>query len=242
MRSRACALAAKKRLAITNMHVFFLHNNLHSTTTNKTCFLYARVVLTSSFQRPETRCEVLWNFSMVMSGWQVTSQVTSTYYYGIKLHQSCAVYCAVWCIDLYTKAQKVQGRPGSSEGLKIWRGNRFFFSSEGKSLLLWLPESGRGGTSPPRLASISDGPGMAGGWGVSPLSVRSYGKYAAAGDISEQPSFLSDDVSIYNSQNACLCCHRIFFSLNARFPLFSAWGIGNCQTIGCVITNYKVPL
>ena len=109
-----------------NMHVFFLHNNLHSTT-NKTCFLYARVVLTSSFQRPETRCEVLWNFSMVMSGWQVTSQVTSTYYYGIKLHQSCTVYCAVWCIDLYTKAQKVHGRAGSSEGLKIWRGNRFFF-------------------------------------------------------------------------------------------------------------------
>ena len=72
----------------------------------------------------------------------------------------------------------------------------------------------------PRHAPISDGPSMAGGWGVSPLSVRSYGKYAAAGDISEQPSFLSDDVSIYNSQNACLYCHRIFFSLIARFPFF----------------------
>jgi hypothetical protein len=81
---------------------------------------------------------------------------------------------------------------------------------------------------------------MAGGLGVSPLSVRSYGKYAAAGDISEQPSFLSDDVSIYNLQNACLCCYWIFFSMSARF--FSALGIGNRQTISCVIAKYKVPL
>ena len=92
----------------------------------------------------------------------------------------------------------------------------------------------------PRHAPISDGPSMAGGWGVSPLSVRSYGKYAAAGDISEQPSFLSDDVSIYNLQNACLCCYWIFFSMSARF--FSALGIGNRQTISCVIAKYKVPL
>ena len=222
------------------MHVFFLHNNLHSTT-NKTCFLYARVVLTSSFQRPETRCEVLWNFSMVMSGWQVTSQVTSTYYYGIKLHQSCTVYCAVWCIDLYTKAQKVHGRAGSSEGFKIWRGNRFFLIRR-KVLQLWLPESGRGRgarvpPSCPHFRRLWHGRGV----GVLPLSVRSYGKYAAAGDISEQPSFLSDDVSIYNSQNACLCCHRIFFSMSALF-LFFAWGIGSRQTIGCVIAKYKVPI
>ena len=136
----------------------------------------------------------------------MTSQVTSTYYYGIKLHQSCTVYCAVWCIDLYTKAQKVHGRAGSSESLKIWRGN--IFSSERTS----FAESVRGwGTSPPVMPPFPTAPSMAGGWGVSPLSVRSYGKYAAAGDISEQPSFLSDDVSIYNLQNACLCCYWIFF-------------------------------
>ena len=152
----------------------------------------------------------------------MTSQVTSTYYYGIKLHQSCAVYCAVWCIDLYTKAQKVHGRAGSSEGLKIWRGNRFFFMRRKNFCYYGCQNQERGEHESPRPAPISDGPGMAGGWGVSPLSVRSYGKYAAAGDISEQPSFLSDDVSIYNSQKACLCCHRIFSSLNARFPFFSA--------------------
>ena len=140
---------------------------------------------------------------MVMSGWQVTSQVTSTYYYGIKLHQSCTVYCAVWCIDLYTKAQKVHGRAGPPEGLKIWRGNRFFFhQKENFCYYGYRNQKGGGGHESPRTAPFSDSPSMAGGWGFSPLSVRSYGKYAAAGDISEQPSFLSDDVSIYNSQNA----------------------------------------
>lgn len=197
-------------------------------------FLYARVVLTSSFQRPETRCEVLWNFSMVMSGWQVTSQVTSTYYYGIKLHQSCTVQCSVVYWPLYKSTESAwQGRVvGKSQNLAgqyfFIRTNKFCRISKGVA-----HES-------PRHAPISDGPSMAGGWGVSPLSVRSYGKYAAAGDISEQPSFLSDDVSIYNLQNACLCCYWIFFSMSARF--FSALGIGNRQTIGCVIAKYKVPL
>ena len=220
------------------MHVFFLHNNLHSTT-NKTCFLYARVVLTSSFQRPETRCEVLWNFSMVMSGWQVTSQVTSTYYYGIKLHQSCTVYCAVWCIDLYTKAQKVHGRAGPPEGLKIWRDKRFFSHQKEKvfaTMAIGIREGG--GHESPRPAPFSDSPSMAGGWGFSPLSLRSYGKYAAAGDISEQPSFLSDDVSIYNSQNACLCSHRIFFFFECSLSFF--FGVRNRKPSNNRLRDFKI--
>ena len=183
-------------------------------------------------QRPDVKFFETFQWSCQDGKWHLKWQAH------IIMASNCtrAVLCsAVWCIDLYTKAQKVHGRAGSSESLKIWRGN--IFSSERTS----FAESVRGwGTSPPVMPPFPTAPSMAGGWGVSPVSVRSYGKYAAAGDISEQPSFLSDDVSIYNLQNACLCCYWIFFSMSARF--FSALGIGNRQTISCVIAKYKVPL
>ena len=154
-------------------------------------------------QRPDVKFFETFQWSCQDGKWHLKWQAH------IIMASNCtrAVLCsAVWCIDLYTKAQKVHGRAGSSESLKIWRGN--IFSSERTS----FAESVRGwGTSPPVMPPFPTAPSMAGGWGVSPLSVRSYGKYAAAGDISEQPSFLSDDVSIYNLQNACLCCYWIFF-------------------------------
>ena len=153
------------------------------------------------------------------------------------------VLCSVVYWPLYKSTEsawqgRVVGRSQNLAGQQI-----FFFIRRKKFLLLWLSESERGGGhESPRTSPFSDSPSMAGGWGFSPLSVRSYGKYAAAGDISEQPSFLSDDVSIYNSQNACLCSHRIFFFFECSLSFFSAWGIGNHQTIGCVISKYKVPL
>ena len=109
-----CPGSQKQRLATTNMHVFFVHNHQPI----RHVFLYAQVVLTSSIQRPETRCEVLWNFSMVMSGWQVTSQVTSTYYYGIKLHQSCTVY---WQCGVLTFIQKHRKCMAGQIRRKIWK-------------------------------------------------------------------------------------------------------------------------
>ena len=184
-------------------------------------------------QRPDVKFFETFQWSCQDGKWHLKWQAH------IIMASNCtrAVLCsAVWCIDLYTKAQKVHGRAGSSESLKIWRGN--IFSSERTS----FAESVRGwGTSPPVMPPFPTAPSMAGGWGVSPVSVRSYGKYAAAGDISEQPSFLSDDVSIYNLQNACLCCYWIFF-FNECSIFFSALGIGNRQTISCVIAKYKVPL
>ena len=123
------------------------------------------------------------------------------------------VLCSVVYWPLYKSTEsawqgRVVGRFQNPSGQQIFSYQKKSFATMAARI-----REGAGGTSLPCPAPIFDGPSMAGGWGVSPLSVRSYGKYAAAGDISEQPSFLSDDVSIYNSQNACLCCHRIFFFL-----------------------------
>ena len=120
----------------------------------------------------------------------------------------CCVLCSVVYWPLYKSTESAwQGRSaGRSENLA--RQTEKISHGEEKVLLLWLSESG--GNAPPGLSPFRrswHGRGV----GVSPLSVRSYGKYAAVGDISEQPSFLSDDVSIYNLQNACLCCHYYFF-------------------------------
>ena len=153
------------------------------------------------------------------------------------------VLCSVVYWPLYKSTEsawqgRVVGRSQNLVGQQI-----FFFIRRKKFLLLWLSELERGGTRvPPVLPPFPTALAWQGGGGFSLLSVRSYGKYAAAGDISEQPSFLSDDVSIYNSQNACLCSPWIFFFFECSLSFFSAWGIGNHQTIGCVISKYKVPL
>ena len=169
-------------------------------------------------QRPDVKFFETFQWSCQDGKWRLKWQAH------IIMASNCtrAVLCTVQCgvLTFIQKHRKCMAGQGRRKVSKSGGATDFFFHQKEKVLLLWLPESGRGARVPPRPASISDGPGMAGGWGVSPLSVRSYGKYAAAGDISEQPSFLSDDVSIYNSQNSCLSCHRIFFSLTLAFLFF----------------------
>ena len=158
-------------------------------------------------QRPDVKFFETFQWSCQDGKWHLKWQAH------IIMASNCtrAVLCSVVYWPLYKSTESAwQGRVvGKSQNLAgqyfFIRTNKFCRISKGVA-----HES-------PRHAPISDGPSMAGRWGVSPVSVRSYGKYAAAGDISEQPSFLSDDVSIYNLQNACLCCYWIFFSMSARF-------------------------
>ena len=192
-------------------------------------------------QRPDVKFFETFQWSCQDGKWRLKWQAH------IIMASNCtrAVLCTVQCgvLTFIQKHRKCMAGQGRRKVSKSGGATDFFFIRRKKFLLLWLSELERGGdTSPPRPAPFSDSPSMAGGWGFSPLSVRSYGKYAAAGDISEQPSFLSDDVSIYNSQNACLCSPWIFFFFECSLSFFSAWGIGNHQTIGCVISKYKVPL
>ena len=152
------------------------------------------------------------------------------------------VLCSLVYWPLYKSTEsawqgRVVGRSQNLAGQQI-----FFFIRRKIFATMAIGIRKGGGTSPPVLPPFPTALAWQGGGGFSPLSVRSYGKYAAAGDISEQPSFLSDDVSIYNSQNACLCSPWIFFFFECSLSFFSAWGIGNHQTIGCVISKYKVPL
>ena len=192
-------------------------------------------------QRPDVKFFETFQWSCQDGKWRLKWQAH------IIMASNCtrAVLCTVQC-GVLTFIQKHRKCMAGQDRRKVWKsgGATDFFSWEGKTFATMAARIRKGGgsTSPPVLPTFPTALAWQGGGGVSPLSVRSYGKYAAAGDISEQPLLLSDDVSIYNSQKACLCCHRIFSSLNARFPFFSAWGIGNHQTIGCVITKYKVPL
>ena len=157
-------------------------------------------------QRPDVKFFETFQWSCQDGKWRLKWQAH------IIMASNCtrAVLCtgSVVYWPLYKSTESAwQGRSaGRSENLA--RQTEKISHGEEKVLLLWLSESG--GNAPPGLSPFRrswHGRGV----GVSPLSVRSYGKYAAVGDISEQPSFLSDDVSIYNLQNACLCCHYYFF-------------------------------
>ena len=118
----------------------------------------------------------------------------------------CCVLCSVVYWPLYKSTESAwQGRiVERSENLA---GQQIFFSWEGKTFATMAARIRKGGgsTSPPVLPPFPTALAWQGGGGVSPLSVRSYGKYAAAGDISEQPLLLSDDVSIYKSPSCGMC-------------------------------------
>ena len=193
-------------------------------------------------QRPDVKFFETFQWSCQDGKWRLKWQAH------IIMASNCtrAVLCTVQCgvLTFIQKHRKCMAGQGRRKVSKSGGATDFFFHQKEKvfaTMAIGIREGG-GGTSPPVLPPFPTALAWQGGWGFSPLSVRSYGKYAAAGDISEQPSFLSDDVSIYNSQNACLCSHRIFFFFECSLSFFSAWGIGNHQTIGCVISKYKVPL
>ena len=134
--------SSKKKgwLPLIYIHVFFLHNNLHSTT-NKTCFFVcpSRSHIIISKTRDQ-----MWSSLKLFNGHvRMASDISSDKHILLWHQIAPELYCAVWCIDLYTKAQKVHGRAGSSESLKIWRGN--IFSSERTS----FAESVRGWRTSP---------------------------------------------------------------------------------------------